>query len=215
VPLGTANDLASALQVPTEIPQAIHTALHGVTLDVDIARVNGRCFLNVSTGGFGAEATDEAPDEIKRVLGPLAYLITGAKKFASLTPRSGRFVADDEVLFEGSFLLFAVGNSRRTGGGNFLTPRADLTDGLLDLCIVREMGRVEFAALLPELRAGNHLNNPHVIYTRARSLLIDAEAALSVNADGEPVEADEYAYDISPYKLRLVVPRSTATDKNA
>ena len=35
----------------------------------------------------------------------------------------------------------AVGNCRRTGGGNWLTPEADLTDGLLDLCIVREMSR--------------------------------------------------------------------------
>lgn len=208
IPLGTANDLATTLEIPTEIPQAVDTAVNGVSLPADVARVNGRCFLNVSTGGFGAEATDQAPDGIKRILGPFAYLMTGVKKFTELSACNGRFVADGEPLFEGKFLLFAVGNSRRTGGGNFLTPRANLTDGLLDVCIVKEMGKVEFAALMPELRAGNHLDNPHVLYKQVSNLQLRSEAQLSVNADGEPVDAESFEYDISPHKLHVVINRA-------
>lgn len=210
LPLGTANDLASALEIPTEIPAAVDTAVNGVSIAADVARVNGRCFLNVSTGGFGAEATDEAPNGVKRALGPLAYMMTGVKKFAESSACQGRFMADGKPLFDGKFFLFAVGNSRRTGGGNFLTPRADLSDGLLDVCIVKEMGKVEFAALMPELRAGNHLDNPHVLYKQVASLQLQSEAQLSVNADGEPVDAERFAYDISPHKLHIVISRKAA-----
>ncbi|HEV2132111.1 MAG TPA: YegS/Rv2252/BmrU family lipid kinase, partial [Longimicrobiaceae bacterium] len=71
IPLGTANDLASALEIPEDLPGAVDAAINGAILEADIATVNGRCFINVSTGGFGAEATEESSAEIKRTLGPL------------------------------------------------------------------------------------------------------------------------------------------------
>ena len=51
---------------------------------VDTASLNGRRFLNVSTGGVGAEATAETPADAKEPLGAVAYAITGVRKFAGL-----------------------------------------------------------------------------------------------------------------------------------
>lgn len=207
IPLGTGNDLAAALELPTEVPEAMRAAVSGRVVEVDVGMVGDRCFLNVSTGGFGAEATEEAPPEVKRALGPLAYVVTGVKKFVGLEPLEARFTAGDEVIADGRFLLFAVGNCRRTGGGNWLTPEADLTDGLLDLCLVREMSRVEFLRLLPDLRAGNHVDNPNVIYRQLPEITVDSEAELSVNADGEPLSGRRFAYRVSEHRLRVRVPR--------
>jgi diacylglycerol kinase (ATP) len=206
VPLGTGNDLAAALEIPTDIPGAVEIAVNGTALEVDIGRVNDLCFVNVSSGGFGAEATEETTPEVKRVLGPLAYLITGVRKFATLETSSATFIAA-EPIYDGPFLLFAVGNSGRTGGGNWLTPRADMTDGLLDVCIVKDMPRVEFLALLPELRSGNHLDHPEVIYRQVPALSIHSTEELSVNADGEPLHQRAFRYGISPHRLLLVKPR--------
>lgn len=214
VPLGTGNDLAAALEIPAEVPAAVRTAVEGRVRELDLGRVEDRCFINVSTGGIGAEATEETPAEAKRALGALAYAITGARKFVSLQASSARFVAE-EVVHDGPFLLFAVGNSGRTGGGNWLTPRADPSDGLLDLCIVREVSRLDLLKLLPELRGGTHLGHPAVIYRQVSRLRVEAHAELSVNADGEPLSGTRFHYSLAPYRVSLMVPAEKGAPRSA
>lgn len=205
VPLGTGNDLAGALGIPQEIEEALAGALVGRRFPIDVATLNGECFVNVSTGGAGAEATEETSDEVKRLLGPLAYFITGVKKFVALDVSTASFTAGEEI-YDGPFLIFAVGNSRRTGGGNWITPRAELDDGLLDLCIVREMPRRELLGLLPDIRAGRHLENPAVIYRRVRELRVESGEELSVNVDGEPSNGRVLRYAVSPHRIPLSLP---------
>lgn len=204
IPQGTANDFAGALEIPGDIEEAVAIAVDGAELLIDVGMVAERYFLNVSTGGFGAEATEEASAEVKRVLGPLAYMVTGVRKFATLKPLTARFTAGEELIAEGSFLLFAVGNCRRTGGGNWLTPEADLTDGLLDLCLVREMSRMEFLRLLPELRAGEHVDHPDIVYRQLPAITVESEEELSVNADGEPLSGRRFEYRVSRHRIRVM-----------
>lgn len=206
LPHGTANDFATDLGIPNEPGPALEIALNGADREVDVACVNGRHFVNVSTGGFGATATEEASAEAKRVLGPIAYVITGVRLFAELAPAQARLETADGTLFEGEMLLFAVGNGRRTGGGNMLTPRADLGDGLLDVLVVPGMTRMDFLALLPDLRSGAHVGDPDVRYVQTSRLVVESEAELSVNADGEPVRGHRFVYTVADRKLRLMLP---------
>lgn len=205
VPSGTANDLAGALGIPADSAGAVEVALNGRVMECDVGMVEDRFFLNVSTGGIGAEATEEAPDDLKRILGRFAYLVTGVEKFIALETSNARFVAGS-VVYQGPFLLFAVGNSRQTGGGNLLTPRAHMADGLLDLCVVGEMSRLEFARMLPELRAGRHVDHPSVVYRQVPEVRVESEVTLSVNADGEPLTGSTFHYRIAPVRIPLMIP---------
>ncbi|HYH81305.1 MAG TPA: YegS/Rv2252/BmrU family lipid kinase [Longimicrobium sp.] len=207
LPLGTANDLAAGLGIPLGDPEAaLAVAVAGLPFPVDVPTVNGRCFLNVSTGGFGTEATDDAPQGLKNVLGPIAYLLTGVREFVRLQPSTACFVAGDETLHDGEFLVFAVGNARRTGGGMHLTVDAEMDDRLLDVCIVEHMGHLEFARIAPQLRAGGHVDHPRVTYRKVPSLHIDAADQISVNADGESVSDRRFEYAFAPGRLTLMVP---------
>lgn len=206
VPLGTANDLAEELQIPREPEAALLLAARGAAQPVDVASVNGRLFLNVSSGGLGAEVTEETSDELKRLLGPVAYAITGLRMFAALRPFRARFSSEGRTVYQGEFLVFAVGNARRTGGGNRLTGAAEMGDGLLDLCVVEGMSQLDFVRIAPQLRAGRHVEHPQVVYQRLRELTIETEEEVQVNADGEPMSGTRFEYRIAPARLELVTP---------
>ena len=206
LPAGTANDFARGLGVPLDEVEAVAVALTGNAAWVDVARVNQRCFINVSTGGFGTEATRGAAPRAKRLLGPLAYALTGARRLRAFRPTSAAFQLDGRQLYAGPFASFAVGNSWRTGGGTRVTPRALRADGELDVLIVGNVSRFELLALLPDLRSGRHLESPDVLYVRGRSLRITADAPLRVNADGEPVTAPVLEYGVLERCLEVMVP---------
>ncbi len=201
VPLGTANDFARQTGIPGDDPDhAMDFILQRKPVLIDTAEMNGRHFLNVSSAGVGAEATAETPVEAKASLGPLAYAITGARKLGSLAPYHAQFSAPGFEL-ESDFLLFAVGNARATGGGTLIAPRASLTDGLLDLCVVEAMPIGAFARILMRLKKGEHLEEEGVHYRQVPSLTVRAGEPISVNVDGESSEATELVYRAIPGAL--------------
>jgi diacylglycerol kinase (ATP) len=200
VPLGTANDFARQIGVPEDADHAMDVVLLRDPLRMDTASLNGRRFVNVSSGGVGAEATAETPTQAKAALGALAYAITGVRKIAGFAPYNGRFRGDDFEL-EGEFLLFGVGNGRATGAGTLLTPHASVTDGLLDVCVVEAMPRKDFARLLLRFKRGQQIGQPGVHYTRLRTLVVEADAPLSVNVDGEHATLTRMEYRARPADL--------------
>jgi diacylglycerol kinase (ATP) len=200
IPLGTANDFARQVGIPADADHAMDVILQRRPKAFDTASLNGRRFLNVSTGGVGAEATAETPASAKETLGPLAYAVSGMRKFAEFTPYSGTFTSDN-FNFTGEFLMFAVGLTKSTGGGTMVTPMASVTDGLLDLCIVEAMTRREFAAAALKVKRGEHIGHPGVHYKQLRNVTIEGPEPLSVNVDGENSIGRRFTYRARPRDL--------------
>jgi diacylglycerol kinase (ATP) len=188
IPLGTANDFAMQVGIPADVDHAMDVILRRKPTRIDTASLNGRRFLNVSTGGVGAEATAETPSDAKESLGTMAYAITGVRKLADFEPYRASFRGPG-FAYDGEFLMFAVGVTRATGGGTLLTPQASVTDGLLDLCVVKGMSRGDFARLALRLKRGEHIGLEGVLYAQLSAITIDAPESLSVNVDGETSNA--------------------------
>lgn len=209
IPMGTANDFAQQAGIPDDPREAFEIILTTDPVAIDTASLNGRHFLNVSSGGIGAETTAETSDELKAVLGPLAYAITGVRKLTSLESMkldvSG---AGDRIECEA--LIFAVGNARTTGGGNLLTPRASLVDGLLDICIVEAMPVTSLLPLLLKMRNGEHVGEDGVRYLQAPSITIASPCPVSVNVDGEPMSESRLEYRAHRESLRVHLNRREA-----
>ena len=205
IPLGTANDFARQVGIPEDADHAMDVVLRQPPRTIDTAELNGRRFLNVSSGGVAAEATAETPTEAKEQLGLLAYAITGVRKLADLQPRRAH-ITGPGVDLECEFLIFAVGNARSTGGGTRITPRALVTDGLIDLCIVEAMPRADFAKLLLRIKKGEHLDEARVRYHQLPSVTIAADGPVTVNVDGESSEATTLSYRARSGDLRIHVP---------
>jgi diacylglycerol kinase (ATP) len=201
VPAGTANDFARQAGIPPDPDHAMDVILQRKPVLMDTASLNGRRFLNVSTGGIGAEATAETPWQAKHMLGPLAYAITGLRKFADLAPEHAVFRDRAGFTLECDFLMFAVGSARSTGGGSLITPHASTTDGLLDLCIVEPMPRRDFARMMLRLRQGEHVGGDGVHYVRVSDLAIETTKPISVNVDGEVSGSTRLDYRARPKDL--------------
>jgi diacylglycerol kinase (ATP) len=200
IPLGTANDFARQVGIPADADHAMDVILQRRPTLFDTASLNGRRFLNVSTGGVGAEATAETPASAKETLGPLAYAVSGMRKLADFKPYTATFVSE-AFNFSGEFMMFAVGLTKSTGGGTMITPMASATDGLLDLCIVEAMNRREFAAVALTVKRGEHIGHPKVHYKQLRAVTIDAPVPLSVNVDGENSVGTRFTYRARPRDL--------------
>jgi diacylglycerol kinase (ATP) len=200
VPLGTANDFARQAGIPADADHAMDVILLRKPVRIDTASLNGRRFLNVSTGGIGAEATAETPSQVKQAIGQLAYAISGLRKLAAFEPNHGVFRGGGYVL-ECDFLMFAVGSAMSTGGGTLVTPHASTTDGLLDLCVVERMGRREFARTVMRLRRGEHVGEEGVHYVRLPELTIEGHKPISVNVDGEVSDSRRLEYRARPKDL--------------
>ena len=204
IPLGTANDFARQAGIPADVNHAMDVILRRKPVRIDTASLNGRRFLNVSTGGIGAEATAETPSHFKESMGGIAYAITGLRKFADYESTHAVFRSGGFVL-ECDFLLFAIGSARVSGGGTMVTPHASLTDGLLDLCIVEDMSRRDFARIVLKLRSGEHVGDGGVHYVRVPDLTIQGSTPISVNVDGEVSGATRLDYRARPRDLNVHV----------
>lgn len=123
LPLGTANDLAHACGIPLDPKAALRLAIFGTSANGDVGRVNERHFVNMATGGFGSQVTVATPPELKKLLGGVAYLLTGLTHFTNIRPERGRLTGPG-FAWEGPFLVLAIGNGRLAGGGHPLCPEA-------------------------------------------------------------------------------------------
>lgn len=202
LPLGSANNFAAGLGIPEDAEQAARVLLDGFEREIDVARVNGCCFVNVSTGGSATEAARPVDGESKGVFGPIAYLMHGAMALVHLESLQARFVLDGSVVHAGELYFFAVGNLRQTGAGLPLASNADVRDRKLDVLIVPKVTRLDVIALLPELRRGPDVS-PDVIHLEGESLVLETDQEITVHADGEPVLGQNFHYGIHPRTLRV------------
>ena len=209
VPLGTGNDFATAIGVPASPEDAVDALLGGAVAPVDVGRVNDRCFLNISAGGFIADVSDAVNPQLKTVLGKLAYLIGGAQVLLDYEPVSAR-VANAATVTKASLLAFAVCNSRLIGGGRLIAPHAIVDDGWLDVCLIHAMPTLEFVALLRRVSSGDHVDDDRVTYFRTQQLELAFDRAVRINTDGQVLEADRCRYEVLPGAARVLLPRTPA-----
>ncbi|MEW6462890.1 lipid kinase YegS [Pseudomonas sp. BMW13] len=203
LPLGTANDFAHAAGIALA-PAAALALLEVEPVSVDIGMAGERAFLNMATGGFGSNVTANTPEELKKVLGGAAYLLTGLSRFSEVRAATGRFHGPD-FDWQGEFLALGIGNGRQAGGGHVLCPQARVDDGLLDVCIVPAAQDV--VTTLGTLLSGG-IRGLQSVAINARLPWVEVEASegLDLNLDGEPMTSERLRFDAVPAALRLHLP---------
>ena len=203
MPLGTANDFARAAGIPLTPYEALRL-LELPPVAVDVGEMNGLPFLNMATGGFGSKVTANTSEDLKRMLGGGAYLLTGLSRFSEISAARGRFKGPG-FSWEGEFLALGIGNGRQAGGGQELCPEALIDDGLLDICIIP--AAEDTVGTLGTLLSGGLLGVDTVaVSARLSWLEVEAPEAIDINLDGEPFSAQRMHFSARPQALSLHLP---------
>ena len=206
LPLGTANDFAFGAGLPKEdLKVCLEIAITGEATPIDVGRVNGRYFINVASGGFGAEVTATTPQDFKKALGGAAYTLMGMAKAFSLKPHNAQFTTDDGVRRDTTIIAMAVGNNRFAGGGFEVAPKADMRDGLLDFSIMTAETDLGPAAFAAELKNPFDDDNKLLRYHQSSTLVVEADRPLHLNLDGEPVIGTRFEFDVLKHGLPVVL----------
>ena len=204
VPLGTANDFATACGIPHDPEEALALCMEGKAAPIDIGKANEHWFLNAASIGFGAEITATTPPELKNLLGPVAYGVMGAILAMNVHHYRGTLSLPDREI-TGSGPVAIVGNGRQAGGGLEVTPRACVDDGLLDVLAVRDIPALALLTAARELQElspdGEYIN-----YWQTPWAEVHTEEAIPVNLDGEPMQFSSVRYEAVPKAIRLIVP---------
>ena len=186
IPLGTANDFARQVGIPADADHAMDVILQRKPRRLDTASLNGRRFLNVSTGGIGAEATAETPAEVKESLGPVAYAISGIAQVRRVSTRSHARFTGDGVRVRGRISDVRASASRARPAAGRWSRRWRRRRTGCSTCVSSKACRArDFARLVLRVKRGEHLGHDGVHYVQLRSVTIEGDDALSVNVDGE------------------------------
>jgi len=209
LPLGTANNLARTLNIPTTLPEACHLAAHGARRTIDLGWVNGRYFFTTASLGLSVEITEALTQQTKRRWGVLAYGVAASRALAKARP----FHA--EITWNGGSrhsrtIQVVVGNGRHYGSALTVAEDATIDDARLDLYSLEIRHWWELVALVPALRRGRQGEKRSVEALRATEFEIRTRTPLDINADGEICSQTPARLRVIPRALEVFAPSAPA-----
>ena len=223
IPAGTANDLASLYNLPTDVSDACDVILQGNTRYADVIQVNDR--LYATAGGFGF------PCEVARIANEI-------RKYGTLGRLSGRLLGS--FLYVLAFLIALIGKDKRQNywtvradgfsvnldalwlmvnnqpslGKNFLmSPGAVNDDGLFDTCLVQNsVSRLKVLSLALKVTRGKHVGCEGVTMGRYQELLLSTQTPIPFFGDGQVFEKSSmFRVRILSGAMKVIVPASDAS----
>ena len=206
LPLGTANNLARTLDIPTDLDEAARIIVQGHSRRIDVGQVNDRHFLTTASLGLSVRITQELTTASKRRWGPLAYGLAALR-----TLRGGRDTIRAEVRYEGRVirvraLQVVVGNGRYYGSGMAVAEDARIDDGRLDLYMVEPQPRWRLVLLLPALKRGSQGEKPNVVAASSSAFEIRSSRQWDIDVDGEIGASTPATFSVLPGALEVLVP---------
>jgi len=205
LPIGMANAAARELRIPRSIPRMCKVATGDNVRAIDLGSANGVPFVLMAGIGFDAAVVHSIKPRLKRLFGPVAYVLNGLRQAAMARPSVIRVTADGRE-FQLRGWLAVIANMATYTYFWKSVPSADCADGLLDACIFTPGGPFSKAGQLAAALAGFHLKHPLVHCLSGASLNLDCEPALPVQLDGEPAGWTPLRVTVMPKALRVLVP---------
>lgn len=217
IPCGSGNDFVRNFDGVNAFSD-LQAQLEGRAAAIDLMDVGeGRVAAAICSAGLDAQVAYGIP-KFRRLPfcgGTMAYNLSIVQSICGPLGHHLRVQADDEVI-TGDFLMLAICNGRAYGGGYVAAPEADMQDGLLDLVLIRKIGRVAVARVIGGYKKGAHIQNGQVtppyqniaLFRRVRRVEVEVldGRPIVITEDGECEERMGLSAHVCPLDARILLP---------
>ena len=207
VPAGTTNDFARSLKISSNMQKAAMDIVMGEDQGFDVGSFNDDIFVYIAAFGLFTDVPYETKQQIKNVLGHLAYLLEGAKRISAI-PCYHLRVSCDEMTVEGDYLFGMVTNSSSVGGFTGITGKnVDLSDGFFEVTLIKmPYNMIELNLIVTSL-LGRKIHSDYMHCFKTRRITIEADEMIPWTLDGEYGGKHKDVTIQNEYKgLRLRIP---------
>lgn len=215
IPSGSGNDFIRSISYRLggtnnsmdELVGLLKRTIEGVEEELDLAAVNGKYFINISSIGFDAEVVYNTNKfkKLPAVTGSFAYVL--GVLYSLINNKSSYLQVDmDGNRICMKSLLIAVANGKYYGGGMMPAPSAVLNDGNLDICLIGSKSRFAIFTLFPKFIKGQHGVIKGISFHRAKKVEVSCDRELSINIDGEVEKVRRAVFEIIPKGIKIVIP---------
>ncbi|WP_186663205.1 YegS/Rv2252/BmrU family lipid kinase [Rhizobium daejeonense] len=216
IPNGTGCDFARNFRL-AKTPESIVNQIAAAPLRcIDVVRLSGtavdggnvvRHFANIASVGVSGEIVRSMNEAPRNLLmgGSTRFMLYSALGIIRYRPQSVRVVIDGEDVYAGAVTVACIANGAWFGGGMHVVPQADLTDGLLDVAVMRATSKIGQLGLLARLHRAAHVSHPLLSFHKGRTVEITpiGEGRFSCEADGENPGLSALRAEILPAGLAM------------
>lgn len=216
IPLGTGNDFVRNFDSNAAFLD-IDAQINGSPMKIDAIACGDRVSVNFVNTGFDCAVVEKTSSLKKHpLISPRSAYITGVACELIKMPmvKIKKMQVDGNEVDCGKFLLLAAAGGSYYGGGFNSAPRAEVNDGLIDVCIALPMSRMSFISMVGSYKNGSYINNArilrHVRLYKCRKIDIVFEGEQSVCFDGEIVSCCELHAEVLPSSLSFSLPHGVS-----
>lgn len=183
LPVGTANDFAMFLGMPQDVSEACEKILTTSPTPIDLGQINEKYFVNVASSGLFTDVSQKTDVNLKNTIGKLAYYLKGIEEIPNFRKLKVKLTSK-EMNYDGDMYLILVFNGQ-TAGSFKLANRADLTDGMLDVIMIKAVPIRETLPLFIKILKGEHLDSDKIIYFKTNDIVVESKEDIVTDIDGE------------------------------
>ncbi|SDB59735.1 diacylglycerol kinase family protein [Butyrivibrio sp. INlla16] len=185
VPAGSTNDFAMSLGIPAAMHASAEAIVTGREYACDIGVMNGDTFVYIAAFGLFTDVSYLTKQDIKNVLGHMAYIFEGAKRLSEIRSYHMKVTADDMVI-EDDFVFGMVTNSISVGGFKDITGKhIKLDDGVFEVTLVKFPDNMLDMSNLMAALLNRDIDTEQMYCFKTSHLVLESKESIAWTRDGE------------------------------
>lgn len=185
IPAGSTNDFAGSIGIPKDMIKAAQIIVNGRNYACDIGEFNEETFVYIAAFGLFTEVSYETSQDVKNVLGHMAYILEGVKRLSSI--KSYRMkVCYDDIELEDEFMFGMVTNSISVGGFKRITGKyVELDDGEFEVTLIKKPASLIELNMIVAALLNRNINTDYMYCFKTSKIIFESPIEISWTTDGE------------------------------